>query len=67
MGMYYAEPDGTATVYELIFDIPSRLTHRPSMVLSLRSTQTPYHKACSKTTMHWIANQVIANAMIVTH
>ncbi len=67
VGMYYAEPDGTATVYELIFDIPSRLTHRPSMVLSLRSNQTPYQKACSKTKMVWIANQVIENAVIVTH
>ncbi|MHB1628586.1 MAG: hypothetical protein ACYCVB_09485 [Bacilli bacterium] len=65
-GMYYAEPDGPGTIYELIFDIPSKLTRCPSMILSLRSNQTPYQKAFSKTKMVWIANQVIANAMIVT-
>jgi hypothetical protein len=65
-GTCYAEPDGPGTIYELIFDIPSKLTHRSSMILSLESDQTPYQKALSKTKMVWIANPVIAHAMTVT-
>lgn len=66
-GTYYIQLDGTTTNYELIYVIPSTLTNLPSMTLIVGSGQTPYQKTIRKNEMIWVANQIIANAVTVTH